>query len=196
MITVPMKKFRLAIFASGSGSNAERICRHFLHHETIEVVLVLSNNEKAAVLEKVKKLNVKAVHFIKDEFKAGERVEKLLTEFEVTHIILAGFLWLVPAFLIQRFPNRIVNIHPALLPRHGGKGMYGRYVHEAVQKAGERETGITIHLVNEKFDEGKHLFQAVCPVNEGDTVEDIATRVQVLEHQHYPAVIEQWLQNS
>ncbi len=191
-----MKKFRLAIFASGSGSNAERICQHFLNHETIEVVLVLSNNEKSAVLEKMRKLNIKAVHFTKDEFKAGNRVEKLLADFEITHIILAGFLWLVPAFLIKLFPNRIVNIHPALLPRHGGKGMYGRHVHEAVQKAGDRETGITIHLVNEKFDEGKHLFQAVCPVSERDSVEDIAAKVQVLEHRHYPAVIEQWIQNS
>lgn len=191
-----MKKFRLAIFASGGGSNAERICQHFLNHDTIEVVLILSNNEKAAVLEKAKRLNITAVHFNKEEFKAGGRVENVLVNNEITHVVLAGFLWLFPAFLIQRFPNRIVNIHPALLPKHGGRGMYGRHVHEAVQKAGERETGITIHLVNERFDEGKHLFQAVCPVNKTDTVEDIAAKVQVLEHQHYPSVIEQWLQNS
>lgn len=191
-----MKKFRLAIFASGSGSNAERICQYFFNHETVEVVLILSNNEKAAVLERVGKLNIAAVHFSKDEFKAGGRVEKLLVDNEISHVVLAGFLWLVPAFLIQRFPDKIINIHPALLPRHGGKGMYGRHVHEAVQKAGDRETGITIHLVNEKFDEGKHLFQAACAIQPTDTVQDIAARVQVLEHKHYPAVIEQWLQNG
>lgn len=191
-----MKKFRLAIFASGSGSNAERICQYFLNHDAIEVAVILSNNEKAAVLEKAKRFNITAVHFSKEEFKAGGRVENVLVDNEISHVVLAGFLWLVPAFLIHRFPNKIVNIHPALLPKHGGKGMYGRHVHEAVKKAGDHETGITIHLVNEKFDDGKHLFQATCAVGLADTVENIAVKVQVLEHQYYPAVIEQWLQNT
>jgi phosphoribosylglycinamide formyltransferase-1 len=191
-----MKKFRLAIFASGSGSNAERISQYFLNHAEVEVALILSNNEKAAVLDKAAKLSIDTCSFNKEDFKAGGRVEKLLADQKITHVILAGFLWLVPGFLIQRYPDKIVNIHPALLPKHGGKGMYGRHVHEAVKKAGEHETGITIHLVNEKFDEGKHLFQAACSVMPTDTVEAIAAKVQVLEHQHYPAVIEQWLENS
>lgn len=191
-----MKNFRLAIFASGSGSNAQAICQYFTNHKTIEVVLILSNNDKAAVLEKAKDFQIQAAHFNKNDFARGGRVEQLLIEQHITHIVLAGFLWLVPPFLIERFPERIVNIHPALLPKYGGKGMYGRHVHEAIKMGGDRETGITIHLVNEKFDEGKHLFQATCSVEADLTVEQIAARVQSLEHQHYPVVIEQWLQKG
>jgi phosphoribosylglycinamide formyltransferase 1 len=187
-----MKKIRLAIFASGSGSNAEAICRYFNNHPSIEVSLILSNNASAAVLEKASTFSIDARTFKKEEFKEPGNVLKWLHEKEITHLVLAGFLWLIPTYLIRAFPNAIINIHPALLPKYGGKGMYGIKVHEAVKAAGEKETGITIHEVNEYFDEGKHLFQSSCPVNPADSPETIAKKVLELEHAYYPKVIERW----
>jgi phosphoribosylglycinamide formyltransferase 1 len=185
--------YRLAIFASGSGSNAETICRHFQHHSSIRVVLILSNNANAGVLRHAKKFAVAAHAFTKEQFVENGTVTALLAEARVTHVVLAGFLWLVPRHLVQHYPGKIINIHPALLPKFGGKGMYGMRVHEAVKQAAEIETGLTIHEVNEHYDEGRYLFQAACPVVVDDTPATIAARVLALEHQHYPAVIERWV---
>lgn len=186
-------KKRIAIFASGSGSNAEEILAYFDHHDMIEVVLLLSNNPTAFALTRAANFNVPTKVFTKELFKDTKVVLDWLREKEVTHIVLAGFLWLVPPYLTQNFPGKIINIHPALLPKFGGKGMYGMHVHEAIKLTGEKETGITIHLVDEKYDEGKILFQVSCPVLETETSEQIADNVHALEHTHYPKVIEQWI---
>ncbi len=186
-------KKRIAIFASGSGSNAEEILAYFNHHPSIDVVLLLSNNPTAFALTRAAKFNVPTKVFIKELFKETTVVLDWLREKEVTHIVLAGFLWLIPTYLIQNFPGKIINIHPALLPKFGGKGMYGMRVHEAIKSSGAKETGITIHLVDEKYDEGKILFQTSCPVLNTDTPEQIADNVHALEHKHYPKVIEHWI---
>jgi phosphoribosylglycinamide formyltransferase-1 len=184
---------RIAIFASGSGTNAEEIFKHFQHHPTIEVVLLLSNNPQAYALERAKKFNIPSKVFTRSEFRESEEVLIWLQKRSVTHIVLAGFMWLVPDYLIKSYPHRIINIHPALLPKFGGKGMYGMRVHEAVKAAGEKQTGITIHEVNEHYDEGKILFQAKCTVDQKDTPDQIAEKVHALEYAHYPGVIEEWI---
>lgn len=187
------KKFRIAVFASGSGTNAEAIITYFKDHPSIDVVLLLSNNERAYALQRAKNHGIKNYFFNRKEFIEGTVVSAYLKEQKVTHIVLAGFLWLIPDYLISAFPDRIINIHPALLPKYGGKGMYGTKVHEAVKASGDPLTGITIHLVNDKYDEGKVLFQGSCPIRESDTPEEIARCVQKLEHEHYPKVIERWV---
>lgn len=187
------RKFRIAVLASGSGTNAEEIFRYFKQHDEIEVVLLLSNNSSAFALQRAVNHGIPAAHFDRAEFREGTRILNLLREHQVTHIVLAGFLWLIPSYLLDAFPNRIVNIHPALLPKYGGKGMYGSRVHEAVKAAGDAETGITIHLVNERYDEGKVLFQGRCPIAETLTPEEIANCVHKLEYEHYPRVIEGWI---
>jgi len=188
-----MKQFRIAIFASGSGTNAEEILKYFQQHKSIEVVMLLSNNPSAYALERAKKYDVPGTVFTRSQFRETEEVLNLIKKNNVTHLVLAGFMWLVPDNLVKAFPGRIINIHPALLPKFGGKGMYGMHVHEAVKAAGEKETGITIHEVNERYDEGKILFQANCAVAPTDTPEEIANKVHSLEHQHYPNVIEGWV---
>lgn len=188
-----MSNFRICIFASGSGTNAEAIIKYFQHHPSIKVALVLTNNPTAAVLERAKKAKVKSVLFNKSQFSESDEIVQLLQAHGITHVVLAGFLLLVPKNLIAAYPNKIVNIHPALLPKFGGKGMYGLKVHEAVKAAGEKETGITIHEVNEKYDEGKILFQASCEVLPSDTPQQIAAKVQALEHENYPSVVEKWI---
>jgi phosphoribosylglycinamide formyltransferase-1 len=190
------KKFTLAILASGSGTNAEEIFKYFNGHRAIEVALLMSNNPKAFVLQRAKNYEVKSLIFSRAEFVEGTLVRQALAESRVTHIVLAGFLWLIPPYLLQSFPDRIINIHPALLPKYGGKGMYGSKVHEAVKGAGDAETGITIHLVNDRYDEGEILFQASCPITENHTPDQIAECVHKLEHEHYPRVIEQWVLNQ
>lgn len=185
-------RVRLALFASGNGSNAEAIMRHFAHHPDIEVILLLSNNAEAYALQRAERLHVKTRVFNRQEFREGT-VLQWLQEVGATHLVLAGFLWLIPENLIAAFSDRIVNIHPALLPRYGGKGMYGARVHEAVKAAGDKVTGISIHLVNERYDEGRILFQASCDLTSDDTPESIAQKVHALEHQHFPSVIEQWV---
>jgi phosphoribosylglycinamide formyltransferase 1 len=190
------KKFRIAILASGSGSNAEEIFKYFKDHHSIEVSLLLSNVPTAYALERAKKFDVPTGVFTREEFKQGEPVKSWLAEKKITHIVLAGFLWLIPDYLIQHFTHRIINIHPALLPKFGGKGMYGMKVHEAVKLNLESETGITIHEVNEHYDEGKVLFQASCPVTTDDTPETIAKKVHALEYAHFPREIERWIINS
>jgi phosphoribosylglycinamide formyltransferase-1 len=184
---------RIAIFASGSGTNAEEIMKYFQHNSSVKVVLLLSNNPEAYALERARKFNVPARVFNREQWKSTECVLEWLEEKKVTHIVLAGFLWLVPTILIKAFPGKIVNIHPALLPKHGGKGMYGMKVHEAVKTSGDTETGISIHVVNEHYDEGELLFQAKCPVVDSDTPATIAQKVHELEYKHFPSVIEQWL---
>lgn len=185
-----MKK--LAILASGSGSNAEKIMEYFKDSEKANIALVASNKAGAYVLERAKKFNVPSFTFSKKELEEGFLLDKLQTE-KIDWVILAGFLLKIPAELIRAFPDRMVNIHPALLPKYGGKGMYGAHVHQAVKDAGETETGITIHLVNENYDEGKIIFQAATQVRPEDSPEDIAEKVHALEHRYFPEVIESLL---
>lgn len=189
------KKARIAVLASGSGTNAEVIFSYFKNHSDIEVVLLLCNNSEAQVLKRAQKFNVPATVISKSQFGDEQFMLNLLNSMQVTHLVLAGFLWLIPAYLIQAYPERIVNIHPSLLPRFGGKGMYGMKVHEAVKQAGDKETGITIHLVNENYDDGRVLFQATCPIANSDSPEEIAGKVHQLEHSAYPKVIETWIKN-
>lgn len=188
-----MTKKRLAIFASGSGSNAEAIMKYFENHPRIEIAALLSNNAGAQVLNRAKKFNIPSRVFEKNQFRECDEVLKWLKENKITHIILAGFLLLIPEKLINAFSNRIINIHPSLLPKFGGKGMYGIHVHEAVVTAGEKETGITIHLVNAHYDEGKILAQVKCAVSPTDDAKAVAEKVLLLEHENYPRVIEKWI---
>lgn len=190
---MPLEKSRIAIMASGNGSNAEEIIKYFKNHPSVSVDLLLSNNAEAYALERARKLGIPSRTFNRDEFKESEVVLEWLREFKITHIVLAGFLWLLPERLIKEYSDKIINIHPALLPKFGGKGMYGLKVHEAVKSAGEFETGITIHLVNERYDEGRILFQGKCKVESHFTAQEIAQCVQKLEYEHYPRVIEQWV---
>ncbi len=179
----------IAIFASGSGSNAERIVEYFSDSKEINVKLFLCNNPEAGVIQRAERLNIPLVMFNRQQFKSGEVVD-ILKENQIDWVILAGFLWLVPKNIVEAFPNKIINIHPALLPKFGGKGMYGHFVHEAVVENKETESGITIHFVNEHYDEGAIIFQASYPVLPTDTPEDVAKKGQVLEHKHFPEVIE------
>jgi phosphoribosylglycinamide formyltransferase 1 len=189
-------KSRIAIFASGSGTNAEAIIKYFEGHNFIEVVMLLSNNPSAYALERAKNFRIKSTVFTRSQFQESNDVLHQLGDHEITHIVLAGFLWRVPQNLIDAFPSRIINIHPALLPKYGGKGMYGARVHEAVRAANEPETGITIHVVDEHYDNGDILFQARCEINSEDTPETIAQKVHHLEHLHYPTQIERWVMRS
>lgn len=179
---------RLAILASGSGSNAEKIMAHFRHSTKAQVALVASNKPEAQVLERATAAGVPNFTFTRKEMEDGILLLKL-REMKIDWVILAGFLLKVSEDLIEAFPNRIVNIHPALLPLYGGKGMYGAHVHEAVKAAGDTETGITIHLVNAQYDEGQIIFQAATPVLADDTPEMIAAKVHALEHRYFPEVI-------
>lgn len=184
-----MKK-RIAIFASGSGSNAQKIMEHFKYSDDVEVALVLSNNPDAYVLQRADNFEIPTHIFDRNEFYQTDGVVDLLKRLEIDLVVLAGFLWLVPANLLKSFPNKIINIHPSLLPKHGGKGMYGDRVHKAVLEAGDDEHGITIHFVNENFDEGEVIYQGKFKVEEKDTIEEIKFKGQQLEHLHYPKVIE------
>jgi phosphoribosylglycinamide formyltransferase-1 len=189
-------KYKLAIFASGTGTNAEAIMTHFKNHPSIEVALLLSNNPIAGVLDRAKKFDVVSKTFDRIQFRENGEVLRWLSEAKATHLVLAGFLWLVPQDILKAFPQRIINIHPALLPKFGGKGMYGSKVHESVIASGEKETGITIHEVNEHFDEGKVLFQATCPIHPDDDPDAVAKKVHALEYAHFPKVIEKWVLGS
>lgn len=184
---------KIAIFASGTGSNAKKIIEYFDTHPNIEVRLVVSNKPEAPVLGMAEQLGVETLLIDRLGFYESEAILAQLANAQVTFIVLAGFLWLVPAYLVNAYPKRVVNIHPALLPKFGGKGMYGMHVHRAVKKTGDQETGITIHLVNEAYDEGDTLFQAVCPVKASDTPEQIAGKVRQLEHEYFAPVIEKYI---
>jgi phosphoribosylglycinamide formyltransferase-1 len=184
---------RIAIFASGSGSNAEKICNYFSGRTDVEVSLILTNNPQAGVIQRARKLHIPVVIFDRKTFYETERINQLLQNDGVDLIVLAGFMMLIPPFLVQGFHNKIVNIHPALLPKHGGKGMYGHFVHEAVVAAKDAQSGITIHFVNENYDEGNIIFQTSCEVADTDSPDDVARKVQVLEHEHYPRVIDEMI---
>ncbi|MBL4568523.1 MAG: phosphoribosylglycinamide formyltransferase [Flavobacteriaceae bacterium] len=186
---------RIVIFASGSGSNAENIITYFKASNTAVVTKVYCNNANAKVFDRCKRLHVPCIHFTKEQlFSSNTMTEELTTEAD--YIILAGFLWRIPADLIGNFSNKIINIHPALLPKYGGKGMYGMHVHKAVKENKESETGITIHLVNEKYDEGAIIFQAKTRVDDTDTPKDIAGKIHLLEQAHFPKIIEEVILNN
>lgn len=180
----------ICILASGNGSNAENIVRHFAGHPNIQIKEILSNKRDAFVHERAKNLHIPSSTFSKEEFQQPAFLERLRN---IDYIILAGFLWLIPSFLVEAFPRRIINIHPALLPKFGGKGMYGDNVHRAVIASGETKSGITIHLVNEEYDKGAILFQANCEVSPKDTAEMLAKKIHVLEYDHFPHVIEEYI---
>jgi phosphoribosylglycinamide formyltransferase-1 len=184
---------RIAIFASGTGSNAEVLIRHFEFHSDAQVTLLISNRPDAGALKIAQEYGVETMVVDREQFFAPRSVLDELKVRGIDMIVLAGFLWLIPEILIRAYRNRIVNIHPALLPKFGGKGMYGRNVHSAVLAAGEKESGITIHYVNERFDEGDHIAQFTCTVDAGDTIETLAAKVQRLEHEHFAGAIERLL---
>lgn len=180
---------KIAIFASGSGTNAEAIINYFNKTKTAQVSLILSNVPNAFVLERAKKFGIKSVVFSRNELNSNAIVA-LLRENNIDFIVLAGFLWLVPTNLVAAFTNRIINIHPALLPKFGGKGMYGMNVHKAVIEAGEKQSGITVHFVNTNYDEGNIIFQAACNISANETPESLAEKIHALEHKHFAKVIE------
>ena len=182
---------RIAIFASGSGSNAEAIAHYLTDRTDVEISLILTNNPEAGVIQRARRLHIPVVVFDRKTFYNSDRIIELLLNQKIDLVVLAGFMMLIPEKLVQTFPRRILNIHPALLPKYGGKGMYGHFVHEAVVAAGEAESGITIHFVNEVYDEGEIIFQATCALSPTDTPDDVARKVQVLEHEHFPRVVEQ-----
>lgn len=182
---------KLAIFASGSGSNAERIIEHFGADKGVEISLILTNNPLAGVIERGRRLGVPVLIFDKKTFAKTDKIIDILKAQGIDWIILAGFLWLVPAHLIRAFEGRIINIHPALLPKYGGKGMWGHHVHQAVVDNRDEESGITIHYVNEHYDEGKIIFQTSCQVSKTDSADDIAQKIHQLEYEHFPRVIEE-----
>lgn len=184
-------KKRIAVLASGNGSNAEEIIRHFNQSDDsmAEVALVICNRKEAGVYQRAAHLGVPAIHVPKAKFNDEDYLSGLMSESGIDFIVLAGFLLMIPDFLLHLYPNRIVNIHPSLLPRHGGKGMYGDKVHEAVVAAGDRQTGITIHYVSEECDGGAVIFQSSVDVMPEDTPADVAVKVHRLEYLHYPKVI-------
>lgn len=180
---------RIVIFASGSGSNAENLIKFFHNSGTASVIQVLTNNPKAKVIERCKKLNISVLYFNRVAFTQTEDVLNILKTSRPDLIVLAGFLWKFPEFILNKFKGKVINIHPALLPKFGGKGMYGMNVHEAVVAQKELETGITIHYVNENYDEGAIIFQAKCKVLPTDTPDDVAKKIHLLEMAHFPKII-------
>lgn len=184
------KMTRIALFASGSGTNVENIANYFNGRTTAKPACVLCNNPDAFVLERAKRLGLESMTFNRTDFNDGKKIMDFLVKHDIDMIVLAGFLWLVPQYLIDAYPSRIVNIHPALLPKFGGKGMYGMHVHEAVKQSGETETGITIHLIDDNYDKGCTVFQAKVAIDPSDSPDDIANKVHSLEYKYYPEVIE------
>ena len=183
----------IVIFASGNGTNAERIIQYFKENEAVNISLILTNKPEAGVLKRAEKLEVPTLIFNRDTFYKTNLIVNTLKEENTDLVVLAGFLWLIPDNLLKAYTGQIVNIHPALLPKYGGKGMYGQRVHEMIIDAKEKESGITIHYVNEKYDEGQVIFQAKVAVTESDTPNSLAEKIHKLEHQHFPEVIEELL---
>lgn len=184
---------RIVIFASGSGSNAENLIKFFQNSDEASVIQVLTNNPHAKVLNRCKNLKISALSFNRIAFSKTEDVLNILKTSQPDLIILAGFLWKFPEFILNEFKNKVINIHPALLPKYGGKGMYGMHVHNAIVANKESETGITIHYVNENYDEGAIIFQAKCDVKTSDNAEDVAAKIHELEMEHFPKVVKQLL---
>lgn len=185
----------VVLFASGNGTNAENIIRYFKDKKTAVITQVMTNNPQAGVIERAKNLGVPVTVFDKETLKHPETLVAELKDMGTDMIVLAGFLWKIPDGLLHVYQDRIMNIHPALLPKFGGKGMYGRHVHEAVIENKETKSGITIHYVNEKYDEGAIIFQAETPVYENDTPESLAERIHKLEYEYFPQIVEQTLLN-
>ncbi|MFL5764451.1 MAG: phosphoribosylglycinamide formyltransferase [Bacteroidia bacterium] len=188
-----MTEKKIAIFASGEGTNAQSIIDHFRNSAGIKIVLIVSNRPEAKVLDRAKKEGIPALVIDRKMFYESDSVVSHLQNAGIDLVVLAGFLWMIPGNLVKAFPDRIVNIHPALLPKFGGKGMYGMNVHKAVVAAGEKESGISIHFVNEQYDEGKIISQHCCPVDVNDSPEQLARKIQQLEHTFFPKVIEKLL---
>lgn len=184
---------RIVIFASGSGSNAENLIKFFQNSDEASVIQVLTNNPHAKVLDRCKNLKISALSFNRIAFSKTEDVLNILKTSQPDLIILAGFLWKFPEFILNEFKNKVINIHPALLPKYGGKGMYGMHVHNAIVANKESETGITIHYVNENYDEGAIIFQAKCDVKTSDNAEDVAAKIHELEMEHFPKVVKELL---
>jgi len=182
---------RIAIFASGNGTNAQNIIEHFSAYSNVEISLILSDNEKAFVLERAKKLKISSYVFSKNDLTQTKSVLQKLKEHNINFIVLAGFLLMIPENILNAYPNKIVNIHPALLPKYGGKGMYGNRVHKTVIESGDKESGISIHYVNKEYDEGQIIFQAKCQVSKNENHEILAKKIHQLEYEHYPKVIEE-----
>ncbi|MBP3834670.1 MAG: phosphoribosylglycinamide formyltransferase [Prevotella sp.] len=180
----------IAIFVSGSGTNCENIIRHFSGHQQVNIALVLSNRADAYALVRAQRLGVPTAVVSKSEFNDEKKMNSLLDSYHIDFIVLAGFLLMVPSFLIRRYDRRMLNIHPALLPKHGGKGMYGHHVHEAVKAAGDTETGMTVHWVSDVCDGGEIIAQFSTPLSPDDTPDDIAHKEHLLEMEHFPKVIE------
>ncbi|MCK9421629.1 MAG: phosphoribosylglycinamide formyltransferase [Bacteroidales bacterium] len=186
----------LALFASGNGSNVQRIVEYFSGNPHIGIDLILTNNPRAYVLERARNLKIPSVVFSRKEFYGSNYVPDILAVQNISHIVLAGFLWLIPENILSAFQGKILNIHPALLPKYGGKGMYGTRVHQAVLASGDPESGITIHYVNEKYDDGQIIFQSRCPVIPGETPETLAEKIHQLEYRHFPEIIESVVKKS
>jgi len=184
---------RLAVWASGQGTNAENLIRYFKSHPRIRVALVVCNKPEAPVLAKASSLKVPTMLVGKESWRQEQDILNQLQAFQIDAMVLAGFLWRIPEYLLQAYPNRIVNVHPSLLPEFGGKGMYGERVHQAVLEAGRTESGITIHLVNDSYDEGTALATFRCPVKPNDTAHTLAERIHTLEQAHLPPIVEQWV---
>ena len=185
-----MKK-RISIFASGSGSNAEAFFKHFQNHESVEIVSIFTNNKSAGVIERASRFGIPHHVYNRTFWQTGEVILDILKEEKVDYIVLAGFMLLIPEPLVKQYSDRIFNIHPALLPKYGGQGMYGSNVHKAVKAASETESGITIHFVNEEYDRGTIIYQESCALSPEDSAEEIAAKVLKLEHKNYPKVVEQ-----
>lgn len=190
------KPVNIAVFASGGGSNARKIMEHFRNSDAGRVALVVCNKKNAGVIGIAESFGIPVQLIDRELFYETEALLDLMRQYDIGFVALAGFLWLMPPYLVKAYPGKIVNIHPALLPKYGGKGMYGMHVHEAVKAAGEKESGPTIHFVNEHYDEGNIIFQASCPIDPSDSAETIAHKVLELEHQHYPTVLEALLRKN
>ena len=191
-----LTKKKIVIFASGSGTNAENIIKYFQNTDHIKVAAVLSNKKFAGALKKAHAHNIMALHFDREAFYDTNEVLHILKDMNPDLIVLAGFLWLFPEKILKNFPEKVINIHPALLPQYGGKGMYGAKVHETVIREKNSESGITIHYVNEKYDEGNTIFQATTKIDRNDTPESLAEKIHALEYQHFPEVIQQLLETN
>ena len=190
-----MDSVNIAIFASGSGTNAENIIRYFSPNPSVQVKLVLTNREDAYVLKRAEKLKIPGIIFSANDLREGTKVDEILIDNKIDYLILAGFLLKIPDRIVTKYRGRIINIHPALLPKYGGKGMYGSRVHQAVVDSLEKESGITIHLVDEVYDNGEALFQAKCTLDPDESAETLATKIHQLEKEHYPRVIDEYIKS-
>lgn len=189
-----MKK--IALFASGNGTNVQQIAEYFKNNNNVKIELIIVNKKDAYVRQRARDLGIEDIYFNREDFYNSNKVLDILKEKKIDFIVLAGFLWMVPQNILDNFPNSIINIHPALLPKYGGKGMYGHHVHEAVITNKEKESGITIHYVNDHYDEGQIIFQAKCEIMPNDTADDLAEKIHLLEKEYFPKIIESVLESK